>query len=121
MVTMGVERRRRVGVRIREEISDLLLRKVRDPRIGFVTITEVEMSADLRRARVFYSVMGVEEERLRAAQGLQSACGFIKRELASRLHLKFMPEIVFSLDTSLERGDRMEKVFRELEQERGHE
>jgi len=115
---MGAERRKRVGVRIKEEISELLLRKVRDPRIGFVTITDVELTTDLRRATVFYSVMGDEEERSRAAQGLRSACGFIKREMASRLNLKFMPDIVFALDTSFEEMDRMEKVFRQLQRER---
>lgn len=118
---MAVERRKRVGVLIREEIAKLLLRKVRDPRVNRVTITEVDVSPDLRMARVFYSVMGPEEERSRAAQGLKSAGGFIKRELASRLNLKFMPEVVFMLDTSLEKLERMERVFRELEQERRHD
>jgi len=67
-------------------------------------------------ARVFYSVLGSEQERSQAASGLQSARGFIKRELATRLRLKFMPEILFTLDTSLEQGDRMDRIFRELEQ-----
>lgn len=115
---MGVERRKRVGVRIKEEISELLLTKVRDPRIGFVTITDVELTTDLRRATVFYSVMGDEQEKFKAAQGLKSACGFIKKEMASRLNLKFMPEIVFALDTSFEEMDRMERVFRQLELEK---
>lgn len=121
LVIMASERRKRVGVRIREEISELLLRKVRDPRIGFVSITEVDLSPDLRVARVFYSVLGSELDRSQAAQGLRSAHGFIKRELASRLHLKFMPELLFILDNSMEQGERMEKIFRELEQESGHE
>lgn len=121
MATMAGERRKRVGVLIREEISELLLRKVRDPRIGFVSITGVDLSPDLRLARVFYSVLGSESDRSQAAQGLQSAHGFIKRELASRLHLKFMPEILFVLDNSLEQGERMERIFRELEQESGNE
>lgn len=115
---MGADRRKRIGVRIKEEITDLLLKKVRDPRIGFVTITAVELSPDLRRAKVFYSVMGSQEDRSRAAKGLTSASGFIKREMASRLSLKFMPEIVFTLDTTMEEMDRLERVFRELEQNR---
>lgn len=119
--TMAGERRKRVGVRIREEISELLLRKVRDPRIGFVSITGVDLSPDLRVARVFYSVLGSELDRSQAAQGLRSAHGFIKRELASRLQLKFMPEILFILDNSMEQGERMERIFRELEQESGNE
>lgn len=114
---MAGERRKRVGVLIREEISELLLRKVRDPRIGFVSITDVDLSPDLRVAKVFYSVLGSEADRSQAARGLQSAHGFIKRELASRLRLKFMPEILFILDNSMERGEHMERIFRELERE----
>lgn len=121
MVIMAGERRKRAGERIREEISELLLRKVRDPRIGFVSITEVDLSPDLRVAKVFYSVWGSELDRSQAAQGLRSAHGFIKRELASRIHLKFMPEILFVLDSSVEQGERMERIFRELEQESGNE
>jgi ribosome-binding factor A len=121
LVTMAGERRKRVGMLIREEISELLLRKVRDPRIGFVSITEVDLSPDLRVARVFYSVLGSESDRSQAAQGLRSAHGFIKRELASRLNLKFMPEILFILDNSMEQGERMERIFRELEQESWNE
>ncbi len=121
LVIMSGERRKRVGVRIREEISELLIRKVRDPRIGFVSITQVDLSPDLRVARVFYSVLGSDLDRAQAAQGLRSAHGFIKRELASRLHLKFMPEIFFIFDNSMEQGERMEKIFRELQQESGNE
>ncbi len=106
---------KRVGDRIREEISNLLHRKVKDPRIGFVTITDVEVTANLRLAKVYYSVMGSEADRQRASQGLDSASGFIKRELSSRLQLKFMPEIVFQYDSSVEYGDRMERIFREIE------
>jgi ribosome-binding factor A len=108
---------RRVGDRIREEISDLLHRKVKDPRIGFVTITDVEVTTNLRLAKVYYSVMGSDADRQRAAQGLDSASGFIKRELSSRLHLKFMPEIVFHYDPTVEYGDRMERIFRDLKGE----
>jgi len=113
-----------VGDRIREEVSDLLLRRVKDPRIGFVTITDVELTSNLRLAKVFFSVMGDEEDRLRAAAGLKSALGFIKRELAARLQLKFMPDIIFVHDPSLEYGDKIEKILREIRedeaQEEGH-
>jgi ribosome-binding factor A len=109
---MEPKRAKRVGVRIREEVSDLLLRKIKDPRIGFVTITGVEVSDDLRRAKVFYSVLGTETDRRDAAAGLHSAKGFIKRELAARLQLKFMPEIGFEYDESLEYGDRIERLIR---------
>ncbi|MGQ9656117.1 MAG: 30S ribosome-binding factor RbfA [Thermodesulfobacteriota bacterium] len=107
-------RSKRVGDRIREEISDLLLRKVKDPRIGFVTITGVEVSKDLRAAKVFYSILGELEDRQRAADGLASAMGFIKRELGARLQLKFMPEIVFAYDSSMEYADRIERLLMEI-------
>jgi len=97
--SMTSNRTRKVGDRIREEISELLLRRVKDPRIGFVTITGVELSPNLRYAKVYYSVVGTEEDRKRAGQGLESACGFIKRELAGRLQLKFMPDIEFHYDS----------------------
>lgn len=114
MVRIVSTRSKRVGDRIREEISDLLLRKVKDPRIGFVTITGVEVSKDLRAAKVFYSILGELEDRQRAADGLASAMGFIKRELGARLQLKFMPEIVFAYDSSMEYADRIERLLMEI-------
>ncbi len=112
-------RSKRVGDRIREEISDLLLRKVKDPRIGFVTITGVEVSRDLRAAKVFYSVLGEPEDRQRAADGLASAMGFIKWELGARLQLKFMPEIVFAYDPSMDYADRIERLLMEIRRDGG--
>jgi ribosome-binding factor A len=114
---MDAKRAKRVGVRIRQEVADLLLRRVKDPRIGFVTITEVDVSPDLRRAKIYYSVVGTEVDRQRAAEGLHRASSFIKRELAPRLQLKFMPEIGFVYDPSLEYGDRIEKLLRDIRQE----
>ncbi len=121
MEIMGSERGKRVGDRIREEICDLLLRKVKDPRIGFVTVTGVDLSPNLRFAKVYYSLLGTQEDRQRAEQGLKSASGFIKRELGARLQLKFVPDIVFLFDESLEYGDRMERILRELQGESGEE
>lgn len=103
-----------MGDRIKEEVSDLLLRKVKDPRIGFLTITDVEVTDNLRMAKVYYSVMGSEEDRRLAAEGLGSALGFIKRELGSRLHLKYMPDVVFEYDTSVEYGNRIEQILKDI-------
>jgi ribosome-binding factor A len=111
---MGFKRSKRVGDRIKEEVSDLLLRRVKDPRIGFVTITDVDVTNNLRLAKVYYSVMGSEEDRRRAAEGLASALGFIKRELGARLHLKYMPDVVFCYDPSLEYGERIEQILRDI-------
>ena len=108
----------RVGDRIREEISDLLIRKIKDPRIGFLTITTVEMSRDLRHAKVFFSTLGTEKERQQALIGLRSATGFIKRELGERLQLRYMPEIVFHYDSSLEYGSRIAKMIDEVNREK---
>lgn len=115
MGTMIYKRAQRIGDRIREEISDLLLRKIRDPRIvGFLTITDVQMSKDLRRAKVFFSMIGDEKDREQVMIGLKSATGFIKRELSGRLELRYMPDIIFQYDTSLEYGSRIAKVLDEV-------
>jgi ribosome-binding factor A len=114
---MGINRAKRVAIRIREEISGVLLRRVRDPRIGFVTITDVDVSPDLRQAKIYYSVVGSEVDRDQAAEGLNSARGFIKRELAARLQLKFMPDIEFVYDRSLEYGEKIENLLRDIQRE----
>jgi len=100
-----------VGDQIRQEISDMLLRELKDPRIGFVTITKVAVSDDLRQAKVYYSVFGGEQEKEDSLQGLESATGYIKRELGRRMRLKYMPDITFFFDDSLEYGARIEKLL----------
>lgn len=97
---------------MREEISDILLKDLKDPRIGFVTITKVAVSDDLRQAKVYYSVFGGEEEKEDSFQGLESATGYIKRELGRRMRLKYMPEITFLFDDSLEYGAHIEELLR---------
>ena len=97
---------------MREEISDILLKDLKDPRIGFVTITKVAVSDDLRQAKVYYSVFGGEQEKEDSFQGLESATGYIKRELGRRMRLKYMPEITFFFDDSLEYGAHIEELLR---------
>jgi len=97
---------------MRAEISEILLRELKDPRIGFVTITKVAVSDDLRAAKVYYSVFGGEQEKEVSYQGLESAKGYIKRELGSRMRLKYMPEITFLFDDSLEYGEHIEDLLR---------
>ena len=103
-----------MGDQIREEISEILLRELKDPRIGFVTITKVAVSDDLRQARVYYSVFGGEEEKEASYKGLESATGYIKRELGRRLRLKYMPEVTFLFDDSLEYGEHIEELLRSV-------
>lgn len=97
-----------------EEISWLIKRELKDPRIGFVTLTRVDVSKDLRHAKVFVSIMGEEEERNSSIQGLKSAVGFIKMRLGKKLRLKNLPDIDFLLDTSLDKVKRIDKLIKDL-------
>lgn len=93
---------------IREEISELLLREIKDPRLkGLLSVTEVATSADLRHATVFVSVMGSEDEKKQVEEGLAAASGFIRRCLGERLSLRYTPELIFRRDESIERGTRI--------------
>jgi len=99
---------------IREEVSQILIKGLKDPRIGFVTITKVAVSDDLRMAKIYYSVFGKEKEKEESYRGLESAKGYIKRELGRRVRLKYMPEITFIFDESLEYGSHIEELLRGL-------
>jgi ribosome-binding factor A len=108
---MRGKRSDKVGDQMREEISEILLKELKDPRIGFVTITKVAVTDDLRQAKVYYSVFGGEQEKEDSFQGLESATGYIKRELGRRMRLKYMPEITFLFDDSLEYGAHNEELL----------
>lgn len=116
---MDFRRADRVGDLILQELAYLLQRKVKDPRLGGITLTRVEVSADLRHARVFYSVLAAEEVKAAVAAGLESARGYVKRELGRRLQLRHMPEIVFSYDDSLEYGSRIHRLLADLKKSDG--
>ena len=98
---MGQLRMEKVQELMKQEISKILLQDVKDPRIGFVTVTDVHCSPDLRNARVFVSLMGSEEQMKDCWKGLKSCSGYIRRELGSRVRLRYTPELTFALDTSL--------------------
>ena len=102
---------------IKEELSQILQREVRDPRIGFVSVTDVEVSDDLRHTRVFVSVLGDPEAKAATMEGLSSAARYIRRELGQRLQMRFTPEISFRLDESIERGSRIMKLLGEVKNE----
>ncbi len=102
---------------IKQEMSKMLLKELKDPRIGFVTVTDVEMTGDLREAKIYVSVMGGEEQVKSSLEGLQSALGFIRREIGHRIRLRFTPEISFALDTSLDYGDHIQKLLLQVEGE----
>jgi ribosome-binding factor A len=108
----------RVNNLIRQEVSDLLQRQVKDPRLGaFVIITAVSATADLRYAKVFVSRMGSEEEKRETLGALATASRFFRRELAKRLELPRIPEISFHRDDSIERGDRLLQLIDQVSKE----
>jgi ribosome-binding factor A len=110
----GSKRPKRVADMIKNEIALLLLRKVKDPRLINVSITSAEVTADLRRAIIFYSVLGDEMQAQNAAAGLASARGFIRSHLAREMGLRVTPELVFKRDLSMARQQEMEKLLKEL-------
>jgi ribosome-binding factor A len=103
---------------IKKEVSDMLRDELKDPRIGFVTITGVEVSTDLRYARIFFSVLGSEEEAKASLEALNRARGYVRSELGRRIRLRYAPEISFKLDPSIQRGIRVMELLHDVK-ERG--
>ncbi len=118
---MEGKRSEKVGDLIRKEISEMLVRTIKDPRIGFITITRATVTEDCRSAKVYYSVVGTSSERERSMKGLNSAKGYIRRELGHRIKLKYTPEIVFQFDPSIEYAVHMGKLIHHLQEERAQE
>ncbi len=114
---MEFKRAQRVGGLVLEEISTILQREIRDPRIGFVTVTKVSVTDDLRNAKIFVSVMGNEEEKKNSLKGLHSATGYIRKELGHRMQLRHVPELLFKLDDSMEKSARISSLLSGLEKE----
>ena len=109
----------RVGERIREELSLLLLRKVNDPGLAPVTVTEVSVTQDLRIAHVNYSALVPPEERPAVAKALRRSSGFLRRELGHLLGLRYAPELQFHYDDSFDRGARIDAILREIPEGKG--
>jgi ribosome-binding factor A len=103
--------RGRLGEALREEIETILEGELGDPRIGLVNVSSVALADDSRSARVFVHVEGTEEEAQRSLEGLMAAGGFVRREIASRLHLRRPPELIFQLDRSHEYGARIDELL----------
>jgi ribosome-binding factor A len=102
---------------LHEEISLLLQRRARDPRLGFVTVTGVEVSPDLRLAHIYVSVMGNDEEVRQSLASLRRAAGFFRRELSTSVSLRYLPELNFQPDDSLKRGLRVDQLLDSLREE----
>jgi len=115
------KRSEKVADLIRKEISEMLIRNLKDPRIGFITVTRVSVSDDCRSAKIYFSVMGSKEERERSTEGLNSAKGYVRRELGRRIQLRYTPDIVFQFDPSIEYAIHMEEVFHDLQEKKGRD
>lgn len=115
MMKIGYKRADRVADQIRMEVADILMRKIKDPRVRSVTVTDVELTNDLRIARVFVTAMGTDAEEREIFAGLAKASGFVRSELGRRLTLRYLPEVVFVKDVSGPRGDRVLRLLDELQ------
>jgi ribosome-binding factor A len=104
----------RIGEEIRQELSELLMREVKDPGIGFITITFVKVSPDLQVARAYYTLIGDEQARKQTARALERATPFLRRQIAGRLRLRRAPELTFQFDESVEREQRIEALLQEI-------
>lgn len=107
-------RANRVAEQMKKEIGEILTRKIKDPRVGFVTITDVEVTGDLQQAKVFISVLGDEQEKKETLLGLSKANGFIRSEIGHRIRLRKTPEITFEFDEAYEYGSRIDTLLRDL-------
>ena len=115
---MEFKRSHRVGEMIHKEISDILSRGLKDPRVGFVTLTAVDVTADLSIAKVFYTVIGDDKSRDQTAIGLEKATPFIRRQLSQRLRMRHTPDLVFRYDTSIEYGNHIDSLLKDIDDER---
>ncbi|MGE5308432.1 MAG: 30S ribosome-binding factor RbfA [Deltaproteobacteria bacterium] len=115
-------RKDKVQDAIQKEVSAIIRDELKDPRLGFVTITSVEVSDDLRHAKIFFSVLGKEEQYKKTKEALESGLGYIRKLLAERIQLRFAPEIMFREDKSTQYSVRIEEVLNEIKKlEKDHE
>ena len=114
------KRPERVGQEIQAALGEILSRgQLRDPRIGFITITGVKLTPDLLTAKVFYSMIGTDEQRADTQKGLDAAKGFVRREVTSRVQLRVSPEVIFAFDASVDEGDKIDSLLREVKEKEG--
>ncbi len=110
----------RVAAEIQAAVADLLIRgSIHDPRIGFITLTGVKVSPDLSVAQVYYSMIGTDEQKAETKAGLEAAKGFVRREVTKRVKLRISPEVFFTFDPSLDEGDKIERLLKEVRSKEG--
>lgn len=107
----------RVSEQMKKELGDIILQKVKDPRIGFVTVTDVEVTGDLQNATIYISVLGDDSEKDATLKGLEKAKGFIRTEIGKRIKLRVVPEIEFAFDESIAYGNRIETLLTQVKNE----
>jgi ribosome-binding factor A len=116
VTTMSL-RSNRVGEQMKKELGEIIGRKIKDPRIGFVTVTDVQVTGDLQQAKVFISVLGDDLQRENTLKGLAKAKGFIRSEIGQRIRLRKTPEITFEFDESIDYGNRIENLLYQIKEE----
>lgn len=118
---MGEHRQERLRELIKSEFGQILQRDLKDPRIGFVSVIDVELSNDFSHVKIFVSIMGNDEAKRLAMEGLESAKGFIRTELGKRIRLRHTPEVHLIADNSIERGSRIFDLLEEVKKDQGGE
>lgn len=111
---MAELRANRVAEQMKKELGEILTLKLKDPRVGFVTVTDVEVTGDLQQATIYISVLGSEKEKQDSLLGLTKARGFIRSEIGKRIRLRKTPEITFEFDEAFEYGSRIDSILRDL-------
>ncbi len=112
---MAHRRNARVADLVKQEVSQIIQHEMKDPRIGFVTVTSVEVSIDLRHARIYFSVLGSEADQKASLEGLERAKGYIRTQLGRRITLRHVPELLFRYDESFDYAQRISDVMRSIE------
>ncbi len=110
-------RSNRIAEQMKKELGDIITRKIKDPRVGFVTVTDVDVTGDLQQATVYISSLGNDRERKETLKALVKASGFIRTEIGNRIRLRRTPEITFEFDSSIEYGNKIDALLRSLHEE----
>lgn len=114
---MGQLRSEKVQEFIKQELSKIILTELKDPRIGFITVTKVEVTSDLRVAKAYISLMGRDEEKAATWEALQRAAGFLRSEIGKRIRLRFTPELSLHIDDSMEYSARIQELLTKIKSE----
>lgn len=118
---MGQERLQRVAEEIKRQVGQIIRDELNDPRIGFITVTRVDLSRDCRLAKIYFSLLGTKKQLRDTEVGLKRSQGFIRKLLSQRMRLRYTPEVIFRLDANIEYGIHIAEVLRKIEEDNGME